>query len=105
MFNVNPNSFSKHLEKPDLLCVEFYKHKVALAHGAEKCFPLRLFLDFARLDNRQQVLNVTVNSLFDNTRIPVGSFHRNLFCRCGCRGAHTFQPIMDLIAWIFKVFY
>ena len=103
MFKQNKQKFMSHVNKPDLLLDNFYKHPTVLAHGAENCFPLRLFLDFGRLDNRQTVLNITISSPFINMKIPFGSFHKRLFCRCGCRGAHTFQPLIDVLAWIFRV--
>ena len=66
----------KHMELPDLLCDNFYTHEKVIEYGAHNCFPVRLFIDFGRLDR---------------------------FCKCGCRGAHTFQVIMDAIAWMFRV--
>ena len=89
--------------QPDLLCDNFYSHDTVLAHGAGKCFPLRLFMDWARLDNKQAVLNISMSSLFLPTRAPFGSYHKRIFCKCGCRGAHTLQPILDAVAWVFRV--
>ena len=62
------------------------------------------FFDYAKLDNRQSALNMFASCVHvHNERVPLGSFHRNIFCKCGCRGAHTFQPIWDLIAWMFRI--
>ena len=103
MFDEKKKQYMKHLEQPDLLCDNFYTHEKVLEYGAHKCFPVRLFIDFGRFDRFQSTLNIYVCSLFDYERIPVGSYHKRLFCKCGCRGAHTFQVIMDAIAWMFRV--
>ena len=103
MFHNRKHEFMAHVAAPDLLCDNFYSHDTVLAHGAGKCFPLRLFMDWARLDNRQAVLNISMSSLFLPTRVPFGSYHKRIFCKCGCRGAHTLQPILDAVAWVFRV--
>ena len=103
MFRDCQHKFMAHVAAPDLLCDNFYSHDTVLAHGAGKCFPLRLFMDWARPDNRQAVLNISISSLFLPTRAPFGSYHKRIFCKCGCRGAHTLQPILDAVAWVFRV--
>ena len=103
MFDKKKNQYMKHIEQADQLCDNFYTHEQVLEYGADKCFPVRLFIDYGKLDKNQSTLNIYTCSLFDNERIPAGSYHKRLFCKCGCRGAHTFQVIMDAIAWMFRV--
>ena len=102
-FQRNRAEFMKHLAQPGLLCNNFYEHALVKTHGASRCFPVRLFFDYGRLDNKVSTLNVFVSCPHIGKRIPVVSVHGPTICRCGCRGAHTVQPIFDIIAWMFRV--
>ena len=46
---------------------------------------------------------VFVSNLHQDRRILVGQYHYRMMCRCGCRGTHTIQCILEKIAWDFRV--
>eukprot|EP00959_Pyramimonas_sp_CCMP1952_P467383 9491513-Pyramimonas_sp.AAC.1 len=46
---------------------------------------------------------VFVSTLHQDERIMVGQYHSRVLCRCGCRGSHTAQAILDKIAYDFRV--
>ena len=46
-----------------IACVKFFKHELVQRLGPENCYPLRLFFDFAKLDNNESVLNTYVSEL------------------------------------------
>ena len=98
------NRFMPHVQNAALLCPNFYEHPAVIKHGPQNCFPLRLFVDYAKLDNRQSVLNITIAAVFDKRKIPVISLHNRLICKCGCRGNHTTQVLMDHVAWLGQIF-
>ena len=50
--------FMQHVANPDLLMPNFYSHETVLQHGAQSCFPLRLFVDYAVLDKQVSTLNI-----------------------------------------------
>ena len=102
-FRAKMETYMQHAFDPDLLCANFYGHETVQMYGASKCFPLRIFIDFAKLYNKETTLNIFISCLHDTERIPFGSFKKRLFCKCGCRGAHTFQVIMDCLAWMCRV--
>ena len=56
-FRKDGDSFMKHVNDRTLLCDNFYNHETVLAHGPEACFPVRLFVDYAKLDNQVSTLN------------------------------------------------
>ena len=112
----------KHVTEPDSLCDNFYQHELVQrfgpgkknkqkiknkiekkTFGPENCYPLRLFFDFAKLDNSDSVLNIFVSCVHRKKRTPVISLRKKEMCRCGCRGAHTLQPLWADIAWMFRV--
>eukprot|EP00959_Pyramimonas_sp_CCMP1952_P297165 6216754-Pyramimonas_sp.AAC.1 len=36
-------------------------------------------------------------------RVPLGSHPGSVMCKCGCRGAHAIQRLLEVIAWAFNV--
>ena len=102
-FKRKQHLFMKHVQDETLLCDNFHEHAIVKSRGATKCFPLRLFFDYARLDNKVSSLNVFVSCLHLSLRYPIISLHGRTLCKCGCRGTHTLQPLWDIIAWMFRV--
>ena len=100
---VGQGEFMKHVGNPNLLCGNFYEHAIVKAEGADKCFPLRVFADFAQLDNKSNVLNIFMSCLHLQKRIPLASIHGKALCKCGCRGSHSLQPVWDVVAWLLRV--
>eukprot|EP00929_Paragymnodinium_shiwhaense_P000878 TRINITY_DN101083_c0_g1_i1.p1 TRINITY_DN101083_c0_g1~~TRINITY_DN101083_c0_g1_i1.p1 ORF type:complete len:691 (+),score=49.20 TRINITY_DN101083_c0_g1_i1:78-2150(+) len=95
--------YMHHRANPDALSRCFYEHTEVQDKGSDRCFPLRLFIDFARLDNKWSKLNIYVSCVHAQLRIPFACLRKAEICRCGCRGAHTIQPLMSILAWCFRV--
>ena len=50
-----------HADDSKLLCDNFYKHETVLQNGSEACFPIRLFVDGAKLDEGATTLNIRMH--------------------------------------------
>ncbi len=57
-FAKKPEEFLKHVQHPECLAPNFYKHPSVIKYGADRCIPLRLFIDYAKLDQAVSTLNV-----------------------------------------------
>ena len=66
-FESDPDSFLKHRSDRSLCCSNFYKHAIVEEYGPDRCIPVRLFADYAKLD--QQVSNLNVQWLIA-ARLP-----------------------------------
>ncbi len=60
-----------------------------------------LYGDAAQHTKRGSVFCVTWNVLGAQTprRYPITAFAKSHLCSCGCRGFHTLQAVMEVVAW------
>ena len=57
-FAKKPEEFLKHVKHPECFAPKFYNHPSVIKYGADRCIPLRLFIDYAKLDQAVSTLNV-----------------------------------------------
>ena len=62
-FRKHEDQYMKHVGQPDLLCDNFHEHETVLEKGAENCFPLRAFIDFAKIYKRETTMNIFISCL------------------------------------------
>ena len=55
-----PEEFLKHVREPESLAENFYKHPSVREFGADRCIPLRLFVDGAKLDEQASQINISM---------------------------------------------
>eukprot|EP00959_Pyramimonas_sp_CCMP1952_P027866 584631-Pyramimonas_sp.AAC.1 len=67
-FSRHPQEYLKHLGDPDSLAGSFHNHPSVRRYGAQRCIPLRMFVDGAKLDEQASQLNMTVAS---QLRLPL----------------------------------
>ncbi len=63
--------------------------------------PLGLYGDAAQHTKRGSVFVLTWNLLGQQTprRFPITAFAKSHLCSCGCRGFHTIQAVLEVLAW------
>ena len=57
-FKKHTAEYMVHASDPTLLCDNFHRHLVVQEHGSARCLPIRLFVDYAKLDNQVSTLNI-----------------------------------------------
>ena len=81
---------------------DYYDHPVVVANPGQIVYPLALYLDGVAHTKVDSVLGVTLTNLVTGTRHLGITLRKSLFCRCGCRGWCTLDPMFRYIHWCIK---
>eukprot|EP00959_Pyramimonas_sp_CCMP1952_P457931 9475775-Pyramimonas_sp.AAC.1 len=57
LYRAKPDQFLAHRTDPSILCESFWDHELVKLYGGRNCIPIRLFIDYARMDLPNPALN------------------------------------------------
>lgn len=99
----------EHAEDPDLAAsvrdsawpASYTAHPVVQANPGRPVVPLALYLDAAQYTKRDSVVVFVTCNLLSGARHLNCVLRKKDLCRCGCRGWHSYRPVMEMLAWSF----